>query len=153
MSEQYFVEDVGLLFDQLGLPRTAGRIMGWLLVCEPPHQSMDELTETLAVSKSAISTALRLLTQIQLVDRISLPGERKDHYRINDDAWTNAWRSRQTQAMVMRQLAERGLELLPPDNPARRKRLEKMRDLYAFFERELPLLLARWEAEQLEQEV
>lgn len=152
MSEQYFVEDVGLLFDQLGLPRTAGRIMGWLLVCEPPHQSMDDLTETLAVSKSAISTALRLLTQIQLVDRISLPGERKDHYRISDDAWTNAWRSRQTQAMVMRQLAERGLELLPPDNPARRKRLEKMRDLYAFFERELPLLLARWEAEQLEQE-
>lgn len=149
-QEKHFIEEVGLLFDQLGLPRTAGRIMGWLLVCEPPHQTMDELTEALGVSKSAISTTIRMLIQVRLVERISLPGERKDHYRISDDAWTNAWNARMAQVTVMRQLAERGLNLLPEENLARRQRLETMRDMYAFFERELPLLLTRWVAEQRE---
>jgi DNA-binding transcriptional regulator GbsR (MarR family) len=150
--EKHFIEEFGLLFDQMGLPRTAGRIMAWLLVCEPPHQTMDELTEALGVSKSAISTTVRMLIQIRLVERISLPGERKDHYRISDDAWTNAWHARMAQVVVMRQVAERGLSLLPEGNPARRKRLETMRDMYAFFERELPLLLDRWLAEQAEKD-
>lgn len=146
--EKHFIEEFGLLFDQMGQPRTAGRIMAWLLVCEPPQQTMDELVEALGVSKSAISTTVRMLIQIRLVERISLPGERKDHYRISEDAWTNAWNARMAQVVVLRQLAERGLNLLPEENPARRRRLETMRDMYAFFEQEMPLLLERWLAEQ-----
>ena len=36
-----YVEDFGLYFEQFGLARTAGRMLGWLLVCDPPHQTMD----------------------------------------------------------------------------------------------------------------
>ena len=140
----HYIEEFGLFFEQFGLPRTAGRMLGWLLVCDPPHQTMDELTEVLQVSKSSISTTSRMLIQSGLVEKVSFPGERKDFYRISDDAWVQAWSARNNQTVAMRQLAERGLDLLSDDAPKRRVRLQTMHDLYEFLEEELPKLTERW---------
>lgn len=139
----HYVEEFGLFFEQFGLARTAGRMLGWLLVCDPPHQTMDELTEVLQVSKSSISTASRLLIQTGLVSKVSFPGERKDFYRISEDAWVQAWSAKNNQTTAMREMAARGLELLP-DDPNRQKRLQEMHDLYEFLEEELPKLTERW---------
>lgn len=140
----HYVEEFGLFFEQFGLARTAGRMLGWLLVCDPPHQTMDELVEVLQVSKSSISTTSRMLIQSGLVSKVSFPGERKDFYRVSDDAWVQAWLSRNHQTIAMRQLADRGLALLPEAELDRRNRLETMRDLYKFLEEELPKLTERW---------
>ena len=35
-SERYFIEKVGLYFEQLGFPRMSGRIFAWLLLSEFP---------------------------------------------------------------------------------------------------------------------
>ncbi len=140
----HYIEEFGLFFEQFGLPRTAGRILGWLLVCDPPHQTMDELAEILQVSKSSISTASRMLIQSGLVSKISFPGERKDFYRISDDAWVQAWSAQNSQTAVMRQLAKRGLMLLENDSSSRQARLQMMHDLYEFLEKELPKLTERW---------
>ncbi len=139
-----YVEDFGLYFEQFGLARTAGRMLGWLLVCDPPHQTMDELVEVLQVSKSSISTTSRLLMYIGLVSKVSFPGERKDFYRISDDAWVQGWEAKNNQTTEMKQMAARGLELLPEDETERRERLQEMHDLYAFLEAELPKLTQRW---------
>ena len=40
-----YIEDVALYWEQHGLPRIAGRIIGLLLVCDPPHRSAAELLE------------------------------------------------------------------------------------------------------------
>ena len=139
-----YVEDFGLYFEQFGLARTAGRMLGWLLVCDPPHQTMDELVEVLQVSKSSISTTSRLLIYIGLVSKVSFPGERKDFYRISEDAWVQGWEAKNNQTTEMKQMAARGLELLPEDETERRERLQEMHDLYAFLEAELPKLTQRW---------
>ena len=55
-EERHFVEDVGITFEQTGLPRTAGRIFGWLLISDPPHQSTSELAEALMASRGSISS-------------------------------------------------------------------------------------------------
>ena len=146
----HYVEELGRFFEKLGLARTAGRILGWLLVCDPPHQTMDELAAALQVSKSSISTASRLLIQTGLVSKVSFPGERKDFYRISEDAWIQAWTAKNNQTTAMRLLAERGLALLPDDQSGRRNRLETMRDLYEFLEAELPKLTERWLKERAE---
>ena len=139
-----YVEDFGLYFEQFGLARTAGRMLGWLLVCDPPHQTMDELVDVLQVSKSSISTTSRLLMYIGLVSKVSFPGERKDFYRISEDAWVQGWEAKNNQTTEMKQMATRGLELLPEDETERRERLQEMHDLYAFLEAELPKLTQRW---------
>ena len=140
----HYVEEFGLFFEQFGLARTAGRMLGWLLVCDPPHQTMDELSDVLQVSKSSVSTASRLLIQTGLVSKVSFPGERKDFYRVSEDAWIQAWSAKNNQTTAMREMAARGLELLPDDTSDRRTRLQTMHDLYEFLEEELPKLTERW---------
>ena len=142
------MEEVGLLFEQTGLPRMAGRILGWLMISDPPHQTTAELVEALMASKGSISTTTRLLIRIGLIERISLPGERHNHFRIKPSAWHQLFKDSVDQSTAFRQLIERGLELLEGKVHVNRQWLEEMRDMYAFFERELPVLLERWEQER-----
>ena len=144
----HYIEEFGLFFEQFGLARTAGRILGWLLICDPPHQTMDELVEVLQVSKSSISTASRTLMNTGLVSKVSFPGERKDFYRISEDAWVQGWSARNNQTKAMREIAARGLDLLPDNDPERQARLQEMHDLYEFLEEELPKLTERWLTER-----
>jgi len=87
VKEKYFVEEVGVFFKQNGLPRMAGRIFGWLLVSDMPHQSIDELAEALTVSKGSVSAMLRPLIQIGLIERLSRLGVRHDYFQIRTGAW------------------------------------------------------------------
>jgi len=145
-EEQRFVEEVGIVFEQTGLPRMAGRIFGWLLISDPPHQSTDKLTEVLMASKGSISTMTRLLIQVGLVERFSVPGVRHGYFRLRLDACQHLVRhGLQDEIMMVRQLAEHGLELLADKNPLSRVWLEEMRAIYAFLEQEFPTLLERWE--------
>ncbi len=146
-EKKRFIEEVGLLFEQTGLPRMAGRILGWLLIADPPHQTTSDLTEALLASKASISTVTRLLIRIGLIERASLPGERRDYFRIRSGAWHQHFKESLAQTTATRQLAERGLELLEGEAHMNRQWLEEMRDMYAFFEREFPALMERWEQE------
>ncbi|WP_017718851.1 GbsR/MarR family transcriptional regulator [Kamptonema formosum] len=147
-----FIEEVGLLFEFTGLPRMAGRIMGWLLICDPPHQSTGSLAEVLQASKGSISTMTRLLIQAGMVERTGIPGERRDYFRITLGTWSVLIGQRQAQIAAVRQLAEHGLELLAGEDCHRQARLREMRDFHAFFERELPVLIERWELERPDKE-
>ncbi|MFC1932804.1 GbsR/MarR family transcriptional regulator [Chloroflexota bacterium] len=145
-EKQQFVEEVGIVFEQTGLPRMAGRIFGCLLICDPPHQSTEQLTEALIASKGSISTMTRLLIQTSLIERFSLPGIRHSYFRLRPDALRCMIRHGvEDEVKMFRQLAEHGLELLADETSLTRKWLEEMRDRYAFFERELPGLLVRWQ--------
>ena len=146
--EQQFVEKISLYFEQLGFPRMGGRIFGWLLISETPQASMAELMEALQASKSSISSMTRLLIQVDLIEIASIPGVRRGYFRIRKDAWTNALKDRLTQAVTFRQLADEGLAVLKDGAPDRLRRLQEMRLMYAFLEREIPELLKRWEKER-----
>ncbi len=143
-----FIEAVGLSFEGVSLPRMAGRVFGWLLVSNPPHQSPAELADVLQASKGSISTMTRLLVQLSLIERISLPGQRRDYFRIKPNAWAELSKQRLAQITAFRQLAEQGLKLLEQDDPLLRQRLEEMRDMHTFWEQELPLMTQRWEQRQ-----
>jgi hypothetical protein len=47
-----------------------------------------------------------------------------------------------------RKLAEQGLEVLKDASQEKRQRLELMRDMYSFMEREFPKLLEKWDEEK-----
>ncbi len=145
---QQYVEEFGLYFERIGLTRMMGRIIGYLLVSDPAQQSMQEIGEALQASKSSISTALKPLVSLRLIDQISIPGERRDYYRANSDMWIRSFRARLHQLTELRELAERGLDLIADEPPDRRQRLEIMQATNEFLEREFPKLLDQWEAEK-----
>ncbi len=143
-----FAEEVGIAFEQTGLPRMAGRILGWLLISDPPHQSMEQLTSALKASKGSISTTTRLLIHHGLIERISLPGIRHDYFRLRSGAWQHMiGRGLTGEIRMFRQLAERGLGRIDEKTTSNSKWLKEMLNVYTFLEQEFPALLERWEKE------
>ena len=140
-----FVEDIGLFYERTGLPRMAGRVIGWLLICEPPEQSMQQLGEAVGGSKGSMSTMTRVLIQMGLIERARLPGSRRDQFRIRPGMWTESMRDQLLAVHDVERLLQRGLTLVADRPPASRERLEEARALYAWFGQELPKLLDRWE--------
>ena len=145
-KQKRFIEEMGIVFEDAGMPRMAGRILGWLLICDPPHQSSGQLATVVEGSKGSISTMTRMLVSLRLVERMTMPGDhRSTYYQISPGAWSELLRKRVAEITIWRQAAERGIRLMKGSNRQLRRRLEEMRDIHIFFERELPTLLERWE--------
>ena len=145
-AERNYIEEIGVLFENTGLPRMAGRMFGWLLIADPPYQSPSEIAEVLLASKGSVSTTVRLLTQIGMIERYVIPGERHDHFRLREDALhRTVQHGLMEEISTFRQMAERGLELMHGEPDLRKRWLEQMYDRYAFLEREFPALLERYE--------
>ncbi|MFC1908459.1 GbsR/MarR family transcriptional regulator [Chloroflexota bacterium] len=151
-EDKKFIEDFGIFFEQTGLPRMAGRVLGWLLICDSPHQSPDELAKALMASKGSISSTTRLLIQFGLIERFSLPGIRHDYLRINPDVWQHYLKHHVEQISTLLHYATRGLELTKNNSPQAREALVKMHSMYTFFKREFPALQERWEQEHQREE-
>ena len=138
-----FAEDFGLHMESVGSQRMYGRILGWLLVCDPPVQSKD-LVDALGASKGSISTATRVLVDMGLIERVPMPGKRGLHFRLCDDAWLNSMRARSGYIDLFVELTERGLDLLADGTDSDRVRLQEMHDFYVFMQREIPRMLERY---------
>ncbi|MEK9501266.1 GbsR/MarR family transcriptional regulator [Gaopeijia maritima] len=79
-----FIEAVALHLQSQGVPRTTGRVFGFLLLRAEPT-SLDQLTEDLGISKASASTGARYLERLGLVERVPRPGARRDYYQLVDD--------------------------------------------------------------------
>ena len=146
-DQQSFVEEFGLALEQTGLPRMMGRVWGYLLISDPPNQSAESLAKALQASRGSISTTTRSLMQMGLVDKVGLPGERRDYFRVRPGVWVDLLEQRAKIVSDWRKLAERGLSVMNPEDPEAQSRLQEMRDVMAFYERELPALTERWRKE------
>ncbi len=129
---QTFIERLGLFLERLGMSRTAGRLLGLLLVSEEPL-SLDDLARRLHVSKASVSTNARFCQQLGLVQRVGVPGDRRDYYEISLNPFEHAIRTRTAAVSEGIRLAQAGVEAVGDDRPKARARLEEMRDLYTYF--------------------
>lgn len=144
-EERRFVEDLGLFFEGTGQTRMAGRIFATLLLADPPEMSSSDLAEYLSVSSGSVSTMTRELIRLDLVERVGVPGERRDYFRANVGALPQLLRDRLSAVGRMHELMERGEELVQGKDPAVRRRLEEIHAFYEFVEAELDAALARWD--------
>lgn len=140
-----YAEDFGLLFEGFGLPRMVGRVLGVLLISQESEFSAGKLAEALQASRGSISSATRSLIDMGLVQRRTRRGERRDYFRVKPNAWDEVMRRELESLKTFRQMAERGLGLIDPEDKAARQNLEEMREFYAYWETELPAVLERWE--------
>ena len=127
-TTRQFIERVGVLMETDGLPRIAGRIFGLLLVT-PGECSLDDMADTLGVSKASISTDARRLEQLGIVIRTSRPGDRRDYYAIAPNALQQ---SLEIRMRVMRKFQDllRDGDALPDATAEVRDRLEEWDSWY-----------------------
>lgn len=144
--ERQFAEEMGVAFERFGVPRGAGRLLGWLLICEPARQSTAQLVAALGVSKASISSAVKLLEGYGLLTRVVVPGDRSDHYEVLSDAFEGA-HSQIGTFRLFGDLMGRGLAAVgDPDGP-RAERLRETTAFYRFLEREWPDVVDRFHRE------
>jgi DNA-binding transcriptional regulator GbsR (MarR family) len=127
---QAWVERVAAAFAQhFGLPPITGRILGWLLICEPAEQSAGEIADAIGASRASLTTSMRLLTAGDLVRRRHRPGERTTFFRIDDDAFEKVIRQRIIGMASLREITEDAMALIGPDT----ERASRVRAAHTFF--------------------
>ncbi len=142
--ERHFVEELGVLFEGHGSQRMMGRIVGRLLLCDPPHQSSGELADYLLASRGAISTASRALIAAGFIERTAVAGQRSTYFRIRDGAWARSIEGQLLRIRMMREVADRGVALTDGASDSVQGRMRDFRDIFLFWEQEMPLLMEHW---------
>ncbi len=143
IEETHFIEDIGLYFERLGLPRMAGRILGVLLISDPPAQSITEIVEKLNASKSSISIMARLLVEAGLIEKVPSPMPRRDYFKFKTGGWILYMQQWFELMSGLHKITERGISLLN-DKPADLKnRLMEAHDLFSYLEEHFPSLLEK----------
>ncbi|MFI7423651.1 GbsR/MarR family transcriptional regulator [Nonomuraea sp. NPDC049684] len=97
--------------EEWGLAPITGRVLGWLMVCDPPAQTASDLADAIGASRASLTTTMQLLTSIRVVHKLRRPGERNVYYRIEDDAWPKVLRQKLAAFTAFDALAEEGLRL------------------------------------------
>ena len=136
IGERHFIEDVALFCEQMGLPWMAGRVLGVLLISDPPSQSLNELCDCLQASKSSVSTMARLLVGEGLIEPAPCLVPRRDYFRFKDGGWLEFMRRRMEVMAGLHAIADRGLELLDGKDESLRTRLEEAHDVFEFVDSE-----------------
>jgi DNA-binding transcriptional regulator GbsR (MarR family) len=143
-DELAFADSLGQhMARQYGLPPMTGRVCGWLLICDPPEQSIADLTEALHASRSAVGDALSALERWGYVRRTRRAGERADRIAIHPDVWGQTMVDTSEYA-AQSAIARRGLAILRDAPPERRKRLAEYAAFADFLVERLPQLGAEW---------
>jgi len=128
---QRFVEDFGGLVLVYGTPRAVMRVLGWMLVCDPPEQTARQIQEELALSAGSVSAAVRTLGDVGMLERVARPGDRHLYYRLCAHGWERVVELRFRAFAELRRTADRAIHLSQGQAD---ERLAEMRDFYAHLE-------------------
>ncbi|MER6008609.1 transcriptional regulator [Nonomuraea angiospora] len=116
--------------EEWGLAPITGRVLGWLMACDPPAQTASDIADAIGASRASLTTNMHLLTSIKLIRRFRKPGERNVYYQIEDDAWSKVIRQKLAAFTAFDELAAEGLRLGWTDE-AQTRRIESARTAIA----------------------
>jgi DNA-binding transcriptional regulator GbsR (MarR family) len=142
-----FIERLGLATEAEGLPRTAGRILAYLLVRDQPT-SADDLIEFLQISRGGVSGNTRLLETLGMVERVSKPGDRRDYYQVAPDPYGRLIQGQVERMRGTARIVAECREELPQSLQDTRKRLGQMERFYRYAISETERFLAGWARER-----
>src|SRR5262249_56855896 len=81
-----FVLHWGDMGDQWGVNRSVSQIHGLLYLAERP-MTAEDIAEALGMARSNVSNSLKELLSWNLIRRVPIMGDRRDHYEAETDLW------------------------------------------------------------------
>jgi DNA-binding transcriptional regulator GbsR (MarR family) len=85
-AKQQFISSWGAFGTHWGINRTMAQIHALLMV-SPDPLTQDDVIEQLNVSRGNVNMNMRDLISWGLVDRLFIPGERKEYFTAEKDTW------------------------------------------------------------------
>lgn len=132
LAAEEFVEQLGLIAQADGLPRIAGRILGYMVIHGGPF-SFSELSLELKVSRGSISTNTRLLENLGVIERTTRPGERQDYFKLHTDPYYELMRGLQNRMRKASRIVKETKDKLPSNDRDMQERLADLCDFYQQF--------------------
>jgi hypothetical protein len=102
-----------------------------------------DLCAELSISSEAVSTAVKQLIPLGLIERVPAPGSRRDHRRFRQGAWASLMSQQNAMLATMGAAAQEGLDAAGEDSITGR-RLHEMKDFYAYMAGQLIPLIDSW---------
>ncbi len=79
-----FIHELSKNMYLYGISQSVGRLYGTVLFSDKP-MNLDEMSQSLGMSKTSMSTGIRALLEANMVDRVWQRGTRKDLYQAEED--------------------------------------------------------------------
>lgn len=136
-----FIEQMGLITQEEGGPRIAGRIFG-LLIVEGRPLTLNDMAERLDISKASASTNARLLADRGLLRRADLPGDRQDYYDLEPSPYPNIIRTMTAKIGQAATRVEEAERLIPGEYTGAKERVRELAEFY----RQSADFMAEWSA-------
>lgn len=149
-GESEFVEEMGQFLASLGMTPMAGRMWGFLLICDPPEQTAADIAQALHASRGSISGTARLLATSGLIRRATKPGDRREQFSVPPEGLGLLLRNAAGMYRQMRAIAAHGLRAIEDRPVASKARLQEFHDVMGFVEREVPRVIAQYLRERSE---
>lgn len=146
-TKHNFVEDFSLKIEELGHPRIYGQILGWLLICDPPHQSFPDLMENLEISKASVSNMTRLLISQGLIEKVRIKGERQMYFKLKEGSVVDFMERQLHLARDLEEITRNGLSLAKSDDKTDENRLQKANDFHRFLAKQTEHLIEKFKEE------
>ncbi len=143
-----FVDDFSLKIEELGHSRIYGQILGWLLICHPPHQSFSDLVENLSISKASVSNSTRMMLETGLIEKTRVQGERQIYFRIKDGSLIDFMQKQMAHTLSLEHITQKGLELLKSDTETDSTRLKRANAFHHFLAQQLTGLIEKYKIER-----
>lgn len=86
-KQEELIGRIGVFSEKSGYPPLVAKMIGLLLVSDPPQQTFEEIQTRLMSSKSAVSTGLNMLMDRGIVEYITFIGDRKRYFKVNTERW------------------------------------------------------------------
>jgi DNA-binding transcriptional regulator GbsR (MarR family) len=147
-EEVAFVDAMGQFMATYGMTPMAGRLWGYLLICDPPEQTAEEVAGALHASRGAISGTVRLLEPIGFLRRTRRRGDRREYLSAPPGTFMAFVGNAAAIYGRLRLIIEQGLDAITDKPPPLRARLEEAHDFVAHVEREMPTVLDRFVRER-----
>ncbi|MEV6866096.1 transcriptional regulator [Streptosporangium subroseum] len=124
-----WVERVAMFLAADGVPPIAGRILGWLMICDPPEQSAGQIGQAIGASRASLTTNMRVLLTMDFVSRRTRPGERTAYYRVEEGAWERVVRRQISTLTAFRDITGDGMAMLGADS-GRAARIREAQEIF-----------------------
>jgi DNA-binding transcriptional regulator GbsR (MarR family) len=145
-EEGAFVDAMGQFLAAYGMTPMAGRLWGYLLICDPPEQTAEEVAQALHASRGSISGTVRLLEPIGFLHRSRRRGDRREYLSAPPGTFMTFVHNAGAIYRRLRLIIEQGLDAIHDKPPPLRARLAEAHEFVAHVERELPALLETFES-------
>ena len=135
------VAHMGVWFSNLGVPRAAGQMFGYLLVCDPAEQSASEIAEGIGISRASVSSGARLLSSMNAIEERHRVGDRKTYYRLRSAWWIEITTAKLSGFSELADMARRSRAA---GGMTRTDGLDELIEFSEFWTAEIIQLVERW---------